>query len=157
MYRSSSFVLFAIRSILLLTVSKAMAEGPITVYGPKEPEEQKSLVLTEIVNVAPGGSTIRKFAEPFKTIHIANDKILNAEPLNDRSILLIGKEVGETDVDVLGETEPIAILSVSVAKSALPRTVSNTAGSYVVVHDRNSISDTTQYWCKQEAVCERAH
>ena len=71
--------------ILLLTISRAMAEGPITVYTPKIPNEQNSLVSTESVNVAPGRSEIRKFSDGFTSIHIGNPKIVDATPINDRS------------------------------------------------------------------------
>jgi Flp pilus assembly secretin CpaC len=143
--------------ILLLTISRAMAEGPITVYTPKIPNERNSLVSTESVNVAPGRSEIRKFSDGFTSIHIGNPKVVDATPINDRSILLVGKEVGETDVVVLGDhSEPIAILSVSVAKSAATSAESSAIGSYVVIHDGgNSIADTTRYWCKEGVMCDR--
>jgi Pilus formation protein N terminal region len=82
---------------------------------------------------------------------------VDATPINDRSILLVGKEVGETDVVVLGDhSEPIAILSVSVAKSAATSAESSAIGSYVVIHDGgNSIADTTRYWCKEGVMCDR--
>jgi hypothetical protein len=60
--------------LLLLTISRAMAEGPITVYSPKVPKEQNSLVSTESVNVAPGRSEIRKFSDDFTSIHIGIPK-----------------------------------------------------------------------------------
>ena len=141
--------------LLLLTISKAMAEGPITVYSPKVPNEQNSLVSTESVNIAPGRSEIRKFSDDFTSIHIGDPKVVDATPINERSILLIGKEVGETDVVVLGDhSEPVAILSVSVAKSASAE--SSAIGGYVIIHDGgNSIADTTRYWCKEGAMCDR--
>ena len=69
--------------LLLLTISRAMAEGPITVYTPKIPNEQNSLVSTESVNVAPGRSEIRKFSDGFTSIHIGNPKVLDATPINE--------------------------------------------------------------------------
>jgi Flp pilus assembly secretin CpaC len=158
MLRFTPLVPSIVIMLLLLTISRAMAEGPITVYTPTAPEEQNSLVSTESVKVAPGRSEIRKFSETFKSIHVANPKVLDATPINDSSILLTGKEVGETDVVVLGDrSEPIAILSVSVA-SAAASAESSAIGRYVVIHDGgNSIADTTQYWCKEGAMCDRIH
>jgi Flp pilus assembly secretin CpaC len=157
MLRFTPLVTSIVIFLLLLTISKAMAEGPITVYSPKAPKEQNSLVSTESVNVAPGRSEIRRFSETFTSIHVANPKVLDATPINSSSILLIGKEVGETDVVVLGDhSEPIAILSVSAAKSAAASAESSAIGRYVVIHDGgNSIADTTRYWCTEGAMCDR--
>jgi hypothetical protein len=114
-------------TLSLLVISKAMADGPKTVFSPKPSneayspvsiaaEEQPSSANNEPIHIVPasidlvgpvdiavGSSFTINLSGPFKTIHVADPRILEILPLSDRSMLLVGKGAGITDIDVFGE------------------------------------------------------
>ena len=104
-------------SIACLAVSSAMAENQITVYSSKPFDEKTVGVPAQRLVLKPGETAVRKLSEKLQTIHIANPELADVLPINDTTVLLIGKAFGETDIDILGaKSEPIAKFFVSVVE-----------------------------------------
>jgi Flp pilus assembly secretin CpaC len=117
MLRFLNLLPFIAGSMACLTVSSAMAESQITVYGSKSFDERNVGVPTHRLVLKPGETAVRKLSEKPQTIHVANPDLADVLPVNDTTVLLIGKAFGETDIDILGaKSEPIAKFFVSVVE-----------------------------------------
>lgn len=101
-------------SIFLLTVSSALAGDSVTVYGSTPFDEKLVQVPEQRVILKPGETELRKLSAPFKTFHVANPDIVDILPLNDTTVSITGKKIGDTDIDILGNrSEPVAKILVS--------------------------------------------
>jgi Pilus formation protein N terminal region len=116
MLRFTAIVLSGVVVSLLFIVPKAISEGQKTVSSPVStaaaeehhgPPSGESINITPVtakpIDIAVGSSLTINLSKTFKTIHVADPNVVDVLPINDQTMVLVGKDVGITDIDVFGE------------------------------------------------------
>lgn len=64
-------------------------------------------ITREVITLQQGAQTILKVTRPFSSVAIADPEIADALPRSDRTMIIVGKKVGTSDMMVFSDADPI--------------------------------------------------
>lgn len=114
-------------TMLLATVLQALAQAPNT------------------IELRQGGQTTLQMNVPFSSVAVADPEIVDALPRSDRTVILVGRKVGASDIMFFIDGNKLYHATVIVSQPVLSGKVYN--------HNNKKLSDYLAYQCNP--VCVR--
>jgi hypothetical protein len=101
---------------------------------------------TQTITLRTGISTTITTASPFKTVQVADEKIVGVVPQSDHTISLLPRAPGVTNIEILdGQFNRIATLNILVLEGRVGR---------IEVYNKTKLNSFTVYRCEEQNGCE---
>lgn len=97
------------------------------------------------IQLREGSQTVLTLNRPFSSVAVANSDIADALPRSDRTLLLVGKRVGSSDIMVFSDADQLYHATIVVAPTS-------TTGK-IITHNKKDLTLYNAYQCNP--VCQR--
>lgn len=99
----------------------------------------------DFIELQQGAQIVVRTTRPFSSIAVADPEVTDALPRSDRSMVIVGKKVGASDVIVFSDADPIYHVTVSVSQPRITGKIYN--------HNQKKLDEYKAYQCNP--VCVR--
>jgi hypothetical protein len=97
------------------------------------------------VEVGQGGQIVLQARQPFSSVAVGDPETVDALPRSDRTLVVVGKKTGVSDLIIFADGVPIHHVTVNVTSSPVV--------GKVLVHNKKDLSTYTAHQCNP--VCSR--